>query len=92
MGALSYISVLVFIPLITQKNSPFVQFHAKQGLALFIVEVVGFLFVWTIILSWIGGAILFVCGLVSLYGIINAVSGNKTKIPGLYHIVDKLNF
>lgn len=39
MGILSYIGFLVFIPLFGAKDSKFAQFHAKQGLTLFILEV-----------------------------------------------------
>lgn len=40
MAVLSYIGPLVFIPLLTKKDSPYAQFHAKQGFTLFVVDVV----------------------------------------------------
>ena len=36
IAALSYISLLVIIPLLVSKDNPFVKFHAKQGLSLLI--------------------------------------------------------
>jgi len=40
-AALSYVWILCLVPLFLKKNSKFCQFHAKQGLLLFIVEVIG---------------------------------------------------
>ena len=42
MGVLAYLGILVLIPLLAAKDSKFAQFHAKQGLTLFIGEVILF--------------------------------------------------
>ncbi len=39
MAILSYLSLLVLIPIFAAKNSPFAQFHAKQGLIVLIAQV-----------------------------------------------------
>lgn len=39
MAALSYLGPLVFIPLFVKKDSPYVQYHAKQGINMFAVWV-----------------------------------------------------
>lgn len=39
MGGLSYIGILCLIPLFGAKNSPFAQYHAKQGLTLAILSI-----------------------------------------------------
>lgn len=36
LAVLSYLGPLVFIPLFARKNSPYAQFHAKQGFTLFV--------------------------------------------------------
>ena len=38
-GILSYIGILVLIPIFAAKNSQYARFHANQGLVLFILEV-----------------------------------------------------
>jgi len=53
MGILSYLGFLCLIPYFTKKESPFAQFHAKQGIILFGVDII------YIILSSILGAIKF---------------------------------
>lgn len=50
MAALSYLGPLVFIPLFVKKDSPYVQYHAKQGINMFAV--------------WVAHTI--ICGLLSL--------------------------
>lgn len=42
MCVLSYIGVLCLIPFLTQRLDAFVQFHAKQGFNLFILEAIVF--------------------------------------------------
>jgi len=39
MGILSYFGPLALIPFLTKKDSPFAQFHAKQGMTLLVVWV-----------------------------------------------------
>lgn len=39
ISILSYLGPLVFIPLFARKNSPFAQFHAKQGVTLLALNI-----------------------------------------------------
>jgi uncharacterized membrane protein len=39
ISVLSYIGILALIPYFAKKESPYAQFHAKQGMNLFVVEV-----------------------------------------------------
>lgn len=89
MAALSYIGVLVLIPLFTRKSDPYVHFHAKQGLVIFIGEVVAI-----IAGQWITvvGNLLFVLLLVaSVIGLVQALQGRRFKIPGIAAIADKFS-
>lgn len=88
MAALSYLSILVLIPLLTKKNSKFVQTHAKQGLALFIVEVIVTFIVWIPFIGWLAALLVLI---VSLWGFIVALQGKFQAIPGLYDLAKKLN-
>lgn len=38
MGILAYIGFLVLIPILAEKNNPYVRYHANQGLVLFLAE------------------------------------------------------
>ena len=99
MGVLAYIGILCLIPLLAAKDSEFAQFHAKQGLNLFLLEV------GVAVLSWVLGFMSIVGGLaflglmtmaiwlvqigfivLSIIGIVNALNGKKEPLPviGVY--------
>jgi len=86
MAAISYLGILVLIPLLTKKDDPFVKFHVQQGLALLVAGVI-WGFAWIIlafipILGWLiamaGWVILVV---LMVMGIINAVNGAEKPLP-----------
>jgi uncharacterized membrane protein len=84
-AALSYLGILVLIPLLLKKDSKFAMEHAKQGLVLFIMEmilwVVNFIPVLGQILWVVVGILLFI---VSLMGLVYALQGKFWKIPFVY--------
>lgn len=77
LAALSYVGFLFVLPYIFCKDDEFSNFHAKQGLILFIYNIAAR------ILSFIGLGWLF--RLASIYflicGISNAVNGKREKLP-----------
>lgn len=81
-AVLSYLGVLVIIPLIVKKDSKFTQFHVKQGLVL----LVG----W--ILSWLpfGPIIGLVAFVFSIIGIINVLSGETKPLPIVGELAEKI--
>lgn len=89
MAALSYVGFLVLVPLLTRKDDPYVHFHAKQGLVIFIGEVVA-----VVAGQWIGvvGGLLFVLLLIaSVIGLIQSLQGRRFRIPGIAEISDKFS-
>jgi len=101
-GILSYISILCLIPLFTKKDNDFVYFHAKQGLVLFIAEIIWYvitsivsaLFLKNIVALSIWGVIatLVNLGLVILafLGIINVVQDKKKELPLIGKFSEKI--
>ncbi len=86
MGVLAYLGILVLIPLLAKRDSEFVQFHAKQGLVLFIAEVILW---WIPFIGWfILGPIV---SILALIGLIMAAMGRKWKIPVIWSIAEKIN-
>ena len=88
VAALSYIWVLCLIPLLTKKRSKFAQFHAKQGLILFIAEIVGVFVFWIPLIGWALGIALLV---VSIMGVLKTLNGEWWKIPYVYDWSKKFN-
>jgi len=82
IAILSYIGILFLIPLLVSKDNAFAQFHAKQGLVLFIAEIATFLISWIPILGWFIGMIAWIIWVIlSIIGIINVVGGKQTPLP-----------
>lgn len=90
---LAYLWILCLVPLILKKDNKFALFHAKQGVILFIGElVIGFVGIIPI-LGWMilfFGTIIF--SLLSLIGIVNALLGKYWKMPVIGDIAEKIQF
>lgn len=90
---LSYLGILALIPLLVKQESKFAQYHAKQGIVLFVV--------W-FIASWISGFIpligwfllapvVTILGIVlSIMGLINVAKGEMKELPIIGEIVKKV--
>ena len=90
---LSYIGILFLVPLLACKDNAFAQFHAKQGLVLFIAEIATMLIAWIPILGWLVGLVAWIVWLVlSIIGIINVVNGKQVSIPIIGEFAKKFKF
>ncbi len=87
LAAVSYIWILFLIPLLGKRHSKFAQFHAKQGLVLFLVELVISLFVWV---PLIGQLLVIVAIIISVLGFIKAYNGEWWQTPFIYKWSEKL--
>lgn len=84
VAAIGYLWILFAVPLFLKRGSKFAQFHAKQGMVLFTLELFGFIPV----LGWL----LWVAGIVgAVYGVLEAWRGRATRIPVVADIADKIN-
>ena len=92
LGALSYFWIFCFVPLVGKKSSPFVQFHAKQGVvvafAWFVLWLLAFLPIINVIVVFPGMVLLLA---VNILAVIRAWHGERWKIPFLYHHVTVMN-
>jgi len=94
MGILAYLGILVIVPILAAKESPFAKFHSNQGLVLIIVAIAGSISI--AILGAIIMAISFSLGLIVtllnavfsigmlalvIIGIINVVNGEMKELP-----------
>jgi uncharacterized membrane protein len=103
LGALCYVSFLVFVPLLSPRKSPFLARHCRQGFALLFVEVIGFLVILIIdssigripILGFLVAVllrlILFLAFLVlSAMGFAKALFGEDWPLPFLEEWADRI--
>lgn len=92
IAAIGYIWILCLVPLLLKKDSKFAQFHGKQGLVLFIAEVI-ISFIWVVpVLGWLAGFVGWIITLIlAILGIVNALSGKYWRMPILGEYAEKLN-
>lgn len=88
VAALSYIGILFLVPLLVKKESPFAQFHAKQGLVLTIIYVIGGVVFWIPIIGWGLALVVFVANVMALF---RTLGGGAWEMPVIKDVVKKLN-
>ncbi len=88
IAAISYAWILFLVPLLGKRKSKFAQFHAKQGLVLFILELIGSLLMWFPVF---GQLLMLAFVVISVIGIIKALNGEWWKIPYIYTWSKKIN-
>lgn len=93
MAVLSYIGPLVIVSFLIAKDEPFVKFHIKQGLVLFVIEVI----IWFLMMVfWFLFPILQIVNIVvfvlAIIGIVNAVGGKEKPLPFVGRYAEKFDF
>lgn len=83
-AALSYLWILFLVPLLGKRDSEFAQFHAKQGLVLFLLSFL----TWFPFIGWILALVLIV---ISVMGIVKTLNGEWWEIPYIYDWSKKIN-
>jgi uncharacterized membrane protein len=87
MAVFAYLWILIIIPFLTDaKEDPFVKYHIKQGLALIIFEVIGWVagwfLVWIPVLGWLIMMLWWLATLVlAIVGILNVLNGHEKELP-----------
>lgn len=89
-AALSYLGFLCVLPLVFKKENRFAGHHARQGLVLFVLEILFFIVSVLPLFGTLKGMILAVFVFVSLWGILQSLRGNYSRIPLLWGLADKI--
>jgi uncharacterized membrane protein len=84
VAALAYVWILFLVPLLGKKHSKFCQFHAKQGLILFLLS----FFAWFPLIGWLIGLAIIV---ISVMGVVKTLDGAWWKVPYIYDWSKKIN-
>lgn len=103
LGAMCYLSVLVFVPILSRNKTDFLARHCRQGFALLFAEVVGIFFIWIIDttlgrLPLLGFLIVIALRLVfflfvlsmSVLGFTKAIFGETWRLPYLDDLADRI--
>ena len=82
MGIFAYIGPLIIVSYLIAKDDPFVKFHIKQGLVLFVIEIatwfIGSMF-WPfwMLLNLVNLGVL----ILAIIGILNVIHGEQKELP-----------
>ena len=87
-AALSYVFVLFLLPL-AKRDSEFCQFHAKQGLMLFVTWIAVSFVIWLPIIGWMAWLSMLV---VNVIAIKKTLDGQKWELPFLGKYAKKINW
>jgi len=85
-AVLAYLGPLCLLPLLNKKDNKFALHHAKQGLVLFVGELIAFIvflipFIGQFILTFLGWLIGLIFGAYSIIGVIQSLMGKYWKAP-----------
>jgi len=87
---LGYIPFMCFVPLIKMRDNPFAFRHGKQGLILFIIEIIAVIFLLPKIGDLVWTVVLVLCLAAAVAGIVLSLQGQDWKIPIIGDWADKL--
>jgi uncharacterized membrane protein len=103
LGAVCYLSVLVFVPLLSSTKSEFLARHSRQGFALLFIEVVGVFFILIVDMTLgrlplLGFLLVITLRLVfflfvlsmSVMGFTKAIFGENWRLPYLDELADRI--
>ncbi len=86
---LAYCFIFCIVPLIYKKDDAFIQFHARQGLALFLCEMA--VFIVSILFPVLFRPALFVFSVLSFWGMLKVLRGERAPLPFIHALSQKLD-
>ena len=89
---MAYIPFLCFVPLISMSDNKEVRFHARQGVFLFIIELIAVFFLIDKVSDLFFKAILIFAISLSVAGLIFAIQGKMQKLPIVGDLIEKSKF
>ena len=86
---MSYIPILCFVPLLNMKENKEARFHARQGVMLFLIELIAAIFLIDGISDFVFKAVLIIAAALAVFGIYFALQGKNYKLPIIGDLVQK---
>jgi fumarate reductase subunit D len=87
---LGYIPFMCFVPLVKMRENPFAVKHGKQGLILFMIEIIAAIFLLPQINFIFWGLVIILCLASAAAGIFFTLQGQDWKIPFIGDLADKI--
>ena len=91
-AAVGYLNLLCLVPLLLKKQNKFAQFHGKQALVLFILEIAACILKIVPALGDLVFTVAFVVfGILSLVGIVKVLMGEYWEMPVIFEISNRIS-
>ncbi len=91
-AAIGYLGILFLIPLFAKKDNDFAQYHAKQGLVLFVAGLVASFIGVVPFLGWIIAPLIGIFTFILfIMGLMNALGGKKKPLPVIGKYGENIN-
>ncbi|HOD65907.1 MAG TPA: hypothetical protein PLR32_06800 [candidate division Zixibacteria bacterium] len=89
-AVMAYIPILCLVPLLNIRDNKEARFHARQGMLLFLVEVVAVLFLVDGVSSFVFRVILILAVGLAVAGVALALQGRGIRLPLLGDLAEKV--
>ncbi len=89
-AVLSYVLFLWILTFIFQKDNKFARFHAKQGIVIFMGNIIGLLFAFIPLINALFGFLELILLVASIYGMYLSLTGQCERIYLVSDIADRL--
>ena len=86
----SYIPILCIAPILKMGEDENLRFHARQGLVLFLIEIIAALFLIPALSDLFFKAIMIGCIGLAIAGILFALQGKKHRLPIISDLAEKI--
>jgi len=87
---ISYIPFACFIPLLNMRQNEEAQYHARQGVVLFLIELVAAVFLIDAVSNFVFAAILIIALALAMAGMLFALQGRNYRLPIISDLAEKL--
>lgn len=91
LAVMSYLGILSLVPLVVSRKNSYVQFHARQGIVLWIWELLA---VYTLLLPVMGTFFfqlsVITCLVLSAVGLVSVLLGRAWRLPLIGFLAEKL--
>lgn len=86
---LAYVPFMCFVPLLKMRHNSFALRHGKQGLILFLVELLALVFYIPFVSKHFWAFVFILALLGSIYGMFQVLQGREWKVPFLGEAAEK---
>jgi len=89
---IGYWWILFLVPLLAKKDNKFALSHGKQGMVLFVFEVIIWILSYIPVIGWfiIGPIGSIICIILAIVGMVKSLQGQYWKMPVLGDIAEKI--